>query len=86
MSTTDTQFQPASMADRASGQAIGFLMQQGIENADCLSLAAGFVDPDTLPVDLVRQTTAKLLGESVGKSVLQYGTTPGSDSVSCLSC
>ena len=29
---------------RASRQAIGFLMQQGIENRSCLSLAAGFVD------------------------------------------
>jgi 2-aminoadipate transaminase len=81
VSATDTQFQPASMADRASAQAIGFLMQQGIENADCLSLAAGFVDPETLPVDLVRETTAKLMGGPAGKSTLQYGTTPGSDSL-----
>ncbi|MEO2015531.1 MAG: PLP-dependent aminotransferase family protein [Fuerstiella sp.] len=81
MSATDTKFQPASMADRASAQAIGFLMQQGIENADCLSLAAGFVDPETLPVDLVRETTAKLLDGAAGKSTLQYGTTPGSGSL-----
>ncbi|MCP4174030.1 MAG: PLP-dependent aminotransferase family protein [Fuerstiella sp.] len=81
MSATDTQFQPASMADRASAQAIGYLMQQGIENADCLSLAAGFVDPETLPVELVRQTTAELMSASAGKSTLQYGTTPGSDSL-----
>jgi 2-aminoadipate transaminase len=81
VSGTDTQFQPASMADRASAQAIGFLMQQGIENADCLSLAAGFVDPETLPVDLVREATVKLMGGPAGKPTLQYGTTPGSDSL-----
>ena len=68
------------MAQRASEQAIGFLMQQGLENPDCLSLAAGFVDPVTLPVELVRRTTADLLSQqSVGQIVLQYGTTQGSE-------
>ena len=79
MSFVTPSFQPSGMASRASEQAIGFLMQQGIENADCLSLAAGFVDPETLPVELVRTVTQKLLGDSVsGRRALQYGTTPGS--------
>ena len=78
--TTSQEFTPAEMAGRASEQAIGFLIQQGIENADCLSLAAGFVDPVTLPVDLVRRTTEALLKqESVGRSALQYGTTQGAE-------
>ncbi|MEZ6122697.1 MAG: PLP-dependent aminotransferase family protein [Planctomycetaceae bacterium] len=72
-------FQPAVMAERAAGQAIGYLMQQGIENADCLSLAAGFVDPMTLPVEIVRQTASEILGDAVrGRTALQYGTTQGS--------
>ena len=79
MSTTAANFKPASSATRASGQAIGFLMQQGIENADCLSLAAGFVDPHTLPVELVKESTARLFSDKTGQSVLQYGTTFGSD-------
>lgn len=76
----ETAFQPALMAQRASEQAIGYLMQQGIENADCLSLAAGFVDPKTLPVSLVQQTMDRLLQQqSFGEVALQYGTTSGSD-------
>lgn len=69
------------MAQRADGQAIGFLMQQGIENADCLSLAAGFVDPATLPVDLVRESTTRIMNDVKGKQVLQYGTTFGADNL-----
>ena len=80
MTTNHTSFHPALMARRASEQAIGFLMQQGLENADCLSLAAGFVDPQTLPVQLVRESTARLLADGAdGKNVLQYGTTSGSE-------
>ena len=68
------------MAQRASEQAIGFLMQQGLENADCLSLAAGFVDPQTLPVELVRESSARLLSDGIGaKTILQYGTTQGAE-------
>ncbi len=80
MSTTIPSFTPSVNAQRADGQAIGYLMQQGIENADCLSLAAGFVDPETLPVDLVNETTSRLMSDvSTGKRALQYGTTGGSD-------
>ncbi|MFY9254413.1 MAG: PLP-dependent aminotransferase family protein [Fuerstiella sp.] len=78
MNTTATGFQPAIMARRASEQAIGFLIQQGLENADCLSLAAGFVDLQTLPVQLVKDASAKLLADAAcGKRILQYGTTAG---------
>lgn len=80
--TTPQEFQPAAMATRASEQAIGYLIQQGIENADCLSLAAGFVDPVTLPVDLVRCTTAALLNEeNTARTALQYGTTQGAETL-----
>lgn len=79
MSTTAASFQPATMATRASEQAISFLMQQGVENADCLSLAAGLVDPLSLPVDLVRNAAAQILTPETGPHALQYGTTTGSD-------
>lgn len=79
MSTTATSFQPATMATRASEQAISFLMQQGVENADCLSLAAGLVDPQTLPVELVKEAADQILTPETGPFALQYGTTTGSD-------
>lgn len=80
MSSVVPEFCPSTMAQRASEQAIGFLMQQGIENADCLSLAAGFVDPATLPVDLVKSAIAEIMSdEELGRKALQYGTTAGSD-------
>lgn len=70
------------MAQRAAEQAIGFLIQQGIENADCLSLAAGFVDPATLPIELVRKTANELLSQqAIGRSSLQYGTTQGAENL-----
>lgn len=79
MSTTSPSFQPSPLAHRSSEQAIGYLMQQGLENPECLSLAAGFVDPDTLPVKLVADATASLLADRPrGQKILQYGSTAGS--------
>ncbi|QDU79364.1 2-aminoadipate transaminase [Polystyrenella longa] len=61
-------------------QAISYLMAQGIENPDCLSLAAGFVDFETLPVELSRKAYAELLDDpQTARKYLQYGTTAGSD-------
>ena len=66
----------------ASQQAISFLMQQGIENPDVLSLAAGFVDPVTLPVAEVQRVTNEVLGNvNSGRAALQYGTTAGSETL-----
>lgn len=80
MSSTMTSFQPSAMAQRASTQAIGFLMQQGLENADCLSLAAGFVDPVTLPVNLAQQSLSEIANDALqGRISLQYGAPCGSD-------
>lgn len=68
----------SEQALRSSDQAIGFLMQQAVENADCISLAAGLVDERSLPVDLTRETVQQLLSESAGgRKLLQYGTTQG---------
>ncbi len=59
--------------------AISFLMQQGVENPDCISLAAGLVDPMTLPVGDALQAASQVLAtDESGRKALQYGTTQGS--------
>jgi 2-aminoadipate transaminase len=65
-------------SQRSADQAIGFLMQQAVENPGCISLAAGLVDERSLPAELVRDAVGTLLadGES-GRRLLQYGTTQG---------
>lgn len=64
--------------------AISYLMQQGIENPECLSLAAGFVDPITLPVDITRKLMDQILSNSEsGRVALQYGTTQGNLELRC---
>lgn len=66
----------------ASQQAISFLMQQAVDNPDCLSLAAGLVDPGTLPVEMVGEITHELFGNpDAARRALQYGTTAGADSL-----
>ena len=64
----------------AEGQAISFLMRQGVENPDCLSLAAGLVDAATLPVALARRAAEIVLtDETRGRLALQYGHTGGAE-------
>jgi 2-aminoadipate transaminase len=64
----------------ATGQAISFLMQQAVENPNVISLAAGLVDPSTLPVDETRDVIQSVLGDvSLAQAALQYGTTQGSE-------
>jgi 2-aminoadipate transaminase len=66
----------------AARQVIGFLMQQAVENPDCISLAAGLVDQETLPVELTQTVMRELLDdEDAGRQMLQYGTTQGADSL-----
>jgi|HubBroStandDraft_6_1064221.scaffolds.fasta_scaffold122661_2 2-aminoadipate transaminase len=62
------------------GRAISYLMEQAVENPNAISLAAGLVDPSTLPVVETRRVLADLLGDTErGCRALQYGTTPGSE-------
>ena len=64
----------------ASEQAIGFLMQQAVENPEVVSLAAGLVDQQSLPVAETRAAVANLLvDDQRAKQVLQYGTTAGAE-------
>jgi 2-aminoadipate transaminase len=82
MSTTSAQ--PSVRLSRrwhwATGQAISFLMQQAVENPNVISLAAGLVDPSTLPVDETRDVMETVLGDvDLARAALQYGTTQGSE-------
>lgn len=64
----------------ASRQAISFLMQQAVENTGVVSLAAGLVDYDSLPVSETRAAMEAMLGDDdAARQALQYGTTPGSE-------
>jgi len=65
-----------------SQQSISFLMQQGVENPQCISLAAGLVDQSTLPVELTKKIVTELLeDDQQAREVLQYGTTAGAESL-----
>lgn len=65
-------------ACRAGGQPISLLMQQALAHPHLISLAAGFVDQQSLPVEETRQALAALLTEPLeARAALQYGTTAG---------
>ena len=71
-------YRPSQRARWAGGQPISHLMAYALENPDLISLAAGFVDPDTLPAAVTREAWDALFQDPrVARSALQYGTTPG---------
>ena len=62
----------------AAGQPISALMSQALARPELISLAAGFVDPMTLPGELVQAALERLLASpETTRTALQYGTTPG---------
>jgi len=62
----------------AAGQPISALMSQALAHPELISLAAGFVDPMTLPGELVQAALERLLASpETTRTALQYGTTPG---------
>ena len=64
----------------AADQAISFLMQQAVENRNVISLAAGLVDQETLPVDATRAAFERLFADPEhARAALQYGTTAGAE-------
>ena len=55
-------------------------MAQALANPDLISLAAGFVDQQTLPVEPVRTAIETILKDQVTAcQALQYGTTAGDE-------
>jgi 2-aminoadipate transaminase len=57
-------------------------MARALSAPDLISLAAGFVDPLTLPISATAEAVAHVLGEPLeGRRALQYGTTRGDASL-----
>lgn len=70
---------------QARGQAIGELMSRALANPHLISLAAGFVDPETLPVEIMQRATERILSDQdVAKTALQYGSTHGNAELRAL--
>ncbi len=65
-------------ARRTEEQPISYMMQQAVSNPNLISLAAGLVDYQTLPIQETRAVMAELLqDEQQAQKALQYGTTKG---------
>lgn len=63
---------------KAGGQPISALMHQALANPGLISLAAGFVDPATLPVELAGAAVDDVLADPAeARRALQYGTNAG---------
>ena len=57
---------------------ISYFIQQAVENPRMISLAAGLVDPESLPVNEVRSAVDELFADPrTAQAALQYGTTQG---------
>ena len=54
-------FKLSQRAAQTADQPISYFMQQAVENPDLISLAAGLVDPESLPADDVRQALDDIL-------------------------
>jgi 2-aminoadipate transaminase len=68
----------SAAAKRTNPSSISHLMQTALENPGIVSLAAGFVDQQSLPVEMVASAASDLLGDPIaGRPALQYGTTVG---------
>lgn len=76
--TPPTAFAFSSKARRTGSPPITYLMAEGVTNANLISLAAGLIDYESLPVRRLAGIAARLLGdEAAGRAALQYGTTEG---------
>jgi len=68
----------SARAHRAADQPISYLMTEALRRPGLISLAAGFVDYDTLPAAAIRKLCDELLADDAeAKIALQYGTTLG---------
>lgn len=67
-------------ARRTKDQPISWFMKAALENPRLISLAAGFVDNESLPCAETLEVCREVLGRpSSGRPALQYGNTPGYD-------
>jgi len=71
-------FHPSQRANWAEGQPISELMARALANPRLISLAAGFVDQQSLPTEATDRALAGLFQDpDAAQAALQYGTTPG---------
>ncbi len=63
---------------RTQEQPISFLLAAAVSNPKLISLAAGLIDYDSLPLEAIDATAGEILRDvKAGRAALQYGTTPG---------
>jgi 2-aminoadipate transaminase len=68
----------SGLATRTPEQPISHFMKSALENPGLISLAAGFVDEDSLPAEKTASAFADLLGRpESARAALQYGSTQG---------
>jgi len=67
----------SACGERLKAPEITRLMATALASPELLSLAAGFTDNETLPVEAVREVVDKLLSRSDAAGYLQYGTNQG---------
>jgi 2-aminoadipate transaminase len=68
----------SAKARRTGEQPISFLMAAAMADPALINLAAGLVDPLTLPVDAVREISGRIFSDTArGRAALQYDTTLG---------
>ncbi len=67
----------SELGHRAQPPTIARLMTMALENPNLLSLAAGFTDNHTLPVDFVTEAVASLANKGGEPEHLQYGSNQG---------
>ncbi|MCA9100269.1 MAG: PLP-dependent aminotransferase family protein [Planctomycetales bacterium] len=84
MPTTDSPVQHSASprfsqrARQFGDQPISYLMQKALDDAGLISLAAGFVDPATLPTDATRTAVDAVLADPrTARAALQYGSNQG---------
>ena len=75
---TDTPQYFSAMARRTTEPPISWLMKLALDRPQLISLAAGFTDNATLPVEEVAEITREILRRpKTAHAALQYGTTIG---------
>lgn len=68
----------SAVGRRTQDSPITELMARALSCPDVISLAAGFVDHATLPLEATARAVAAILGDEIeGRRALQYGTTRG---------
>ena len=78
MGKDQPSFRFSAKADRTDESPINYLMRTALDRPGLISLAAGFVDNETLPVAQMKRLADDLLADvSAGQGALQYGTTIG---------